>query len=56
MDYVFLGADLTYLIVEWIKEERLNAFNVVLPFMPSDPSTRGLARLLDSHPWLKWLR
>ena len=40
MDYILLGSELTDLIREWIKEERLNAPDVALPLVPSDPSTR----------------
>ena len=40
MYYAFLGSELTYLIGEWLKKEKLNVHNVAPPPVPLDPSTR----------------
>ena len=45
LDYAFLGSELTDLIGEWIKEEKLNASDVVSPSVPFDPSTSNAAEI-----------
>ena len=45
LDYAFLGRELTDLIREWIEEERLNAHDVALPFVPFNPSTRNVVKI-----------
>ena len=45
LDYSFFGSKLTDLIGEWLEEYRLNALDVALPPMPSNPSTRDLVEI-----------
>ena len=45
MDYAFLGGELTDLIRELIEEEKLNALDVALPSVPSDPLTNNVTEI-----------
>ena len=49
LDYMFLGGELTYLIREWLEEERLNAPDVVPPFAPPSLLT-GNAAMIETVP------
>ena len=45
LDYVFLRGEMIDLIGEWLKEERLNAPNVMPSSTPPGPSTKNAAEI-----------